>query len=643
MRQRLVRSVSSIVRWLIAMKYLNRWIVLFIDLSLSIFCSVVSYLLISVLLEVQPIVNTLLLIVLFSFGANAIVQLIFKLYRGIIRHASMQEISRLLVALFCKELLLLLSVGLINEFSTFWITVVSLDLLLSFFMLISVRALLVSIYSSLVRGSFYGSRRLFIYGTNNRSISLVNWVRSGALQPYVAVGLLSVDMKQDGMRIAGLSVFGVNNSESLRKILSQERTHIIMFPDYAAVQQESNRFVEACLQSKIELLVAPPVEAFNYPDQVRSQIREIKIEDLLERDQISINMEEIERMLKQDVILVTGAAGSIGSEITRLLASMDVKQLILFDNAETPMHDLRLEMEDRYPQLNFVPIIGDIRVKSRLEFVFKKYAPTVVFHAAAYKHVPLMEAFPCEAIRTNVGGTKKLADMAVAYAVKRFIMISTDKAVNPSNVMGASKRVAEMYVQSLCFPEGKPSGNTQFITTRFGNVLGSNGSVLARFREQIHRGGPVTVTHPEIFRYFMTIPEASRLVLEAVTIGKGGEIFVFDMGDPVKIADMARRMIQLAGLIPDKQVKVVFAGLRPGEKLCEELLTDTEYTLPTRHPKIRIAQVRVCKVDEVCDAVDKLVLMADSEEPEQVIQLMKKLVPEFISRHSPYEIYDVKN
>ena len=307
------------------------------------------------------------------------------------------------------------------------------------------------------------------------------------------------------------------------------------------------------------------------------------------------------------------------------------------------MHDLRLEIQDRYPMQSFVPIIGDVRIKSRLEFVFTKYVPTVVFHAAAYKHVPLMEEYPCEAIRTNVDGTRKLADMSVLHSVKRFIMISTDKAVNPTNVMGASKRIAEMYVQSLSFKIDEARGKTQFITTRFGNVLGSNGSVVARFREQIRRGGPVTVTHPNIFRYFMTIPEASRLVLEAVTLGRGGEIFVFDMGEPVKIADMARRMIQLAGLIPDEQVKVVFAGLRPGEKLYEELLTDSEFTVPTRHPKIRIAKVRRYEWNEVSTAVDQLIRMAESEESEQVIRLMKKLVPEFISNHSPYEVYDPKN
>lgn len=643
MIQHIIGLLFSVIKKLPTMKYLNRWIVLVIDLLLTVLSALFSYLLISALLGILVEINTLLLIVAFSVVSGITVELVFKLYRGIIRHASMQEASRLLFALFCKDLILLLFIELFAEFSPLWLGFVILDLLLSFFLLISVRALLVSIFYTLVGGDFKGNRRLFIFGTSNHSISLVNLARSGALHPYVVVGLLSSDMEQDGMRIDDLPVYGVTVPDKLRNILSRENVQAVMFADYEIVQKERTRFIPVCLESKIELLVAPPVEAFDNPEKARSQIREIRIEDLLGRDQILINMDEIAVMLKNEVILVTGAAGSIGSEITRQLASIGVKQLILFDNAETPMHDLRLELEDKQPRLDFVPIIGDVRMNSRLEYVFNKYSPTVVFHAAAYKHVPLMEAYPCEAIRTNVDGTKKLADMAITYGVKRFIMISTDKAVNPTNVMGASKRVAEMYVQSLSLSQNGLSGKTQFITTRFGNVLGSNGSVVARFREQIRRGGPVTVTHPEMFRYFMTIPEASKLVLEAVTLGKGGEIFVFDMGDPVKIADMARRMIQLAGLVPDEQIKVVFAGLRPGEKLYEELLTDTEYTLPTRHPKIRIAKVRKCDWIEVSDTVNKLVSLANMEESEQVIMLMKKFVPEFISNHSPYQKYDPKN
>lgn len=639
----MVRYVSSLVRWLSTMKYLNRWIVLVLDLSLSLLSAVVSYLLVLAFLQIQFNRGELYRFVCFALGAGLLIQLVFKLYRGIIRHASIQEASRLLAALFCKELILLIAILLYSGFSSQWLAIVLLDLLISFFLVISVRALLVSIYFTLVGGNLNGNRLLFIYGTDNHSIALINWVRSGALHPYVAVGLLSTDMSQSGLRIGGLPVFAISTPDSFRKLLTHVRLQTVMFPDYATVQHERNRFVEVCLQSNIELLVAPPVELLDNPEKAREHMREIKIEDLLGREQISINMDEISSVLKEEVILVTGAAGSIGSEICRLLASIRVKQLILFDNAETPMHDLRLEIQDRYPMQSFVPIIGDVRIKSRLEFVFTKYVPTVVFHAAAYKHVPLMEEYPCEAIRTNVDGTRKLADMSVLHSVKRFIMISTDKAVNPTNVMGASKRIAEMYVQSLSFKIDEARGKTQFITTRFGNVLGSNGSVVARFREQIRRGGPVTVTHPDIFRYFMTIPETSRLVLEAVTLGRGGEIFVFDMGEPVKIADMARRMIQLAGLIPDEQVKVVFAGLRPGEKLYEELLTDSEFTVPTRHPKIRIAKVRRYEWNEVSTAVDQLIRMAESEESEQVIRLMKKLVPEFISNHSPYEIYDPKN
>ena len=582
--------------------------------------------------------------VCFALGAGLLIQLVFKLYRGIIRHASIQEASRLLAALFCKELILLIAILLYSGFSSQWLAIVLLDLLISFFLVISVRALLVSIYFTLVGGNLNGNRLLFIYGTDNHSIALINWVRSGALHPYVAVGLLSTDMSQSGLRIGGLPVFAISTPDSFRKLLTHVRLQTVMFPDYATVQHERNRFVEVCLQSNIELLVAPPVELLDNPEKAREHMREIKIEDLLGREQISINMDEISSVLKEEVILVTGAAGSIGSEICRLLASIRVKQLILFDNAETPMHDLRLEIQDRYPMQSFVPIIGDVRIKSRLEFVFTKYAPTVVFHAAAYKHVPLMESNPCEAIRVNVRGTRNMADHAVKYGVERFVMVSTDKAVNPTNVMGCSKRLAEIYVQSLAtaIKNGTHPGVTKFITTRFGNVLGSNGSVIPRFREQIEKGGPITVTHPDIIRYFMTIPEACRLVLEAGTMGKGGEIFIFEMGEPVKIADLARRMIELAGFEPDVDIQISYTGLRPGEKLYEELLSNEENTLPTPHEKIRVAKVREYNYQEIEPRIDSLTQVARQGLVLDTVLQMKQIVPEFISQNSEFEKLDIK-
>ena len=342
--------------------------------------------------------------------------------------------------------------------------------------------------------------------------------------------------------------------------------------------------------------------------------------------------------------MVTGAAGSIGSELCRQLATFGVKELILFDNAETPMHNLRLELEEKYPELSFIPVIGDVRLLARLDYAFRKWRPQVVFHAAAYKHVPLMEDNPCEAVLVNVAGSRNVADKCIEYDVEKMVMVSTDKAVNPTNIMGCTKRLAEIYVQSLglALDQGQKSGKTKFVTTRFGNVLGSNGSVIPRFREQIAKGGPVTVTHPDITRFFMTIPEACRLVMEAATMSTGNQIFVFDMGESVKINDLARRMIQLAGFTPDEDIKIEYSGLRPGEKLYEEVLSDHENTLPTNHSRIRIAKVREYDYEDARTSAEELERLSREVEISDMVRLMKKIVPEFISKNSRFEELDNK-
>ena len=341
------------------------------------------------------------------------------------------------------------------------------------------------------------------------------------------------------------------------------------------------------------------------------------------------------------VVLVTGAAGSIGSELCRQLAQMNIKKLIMFDSAESPLHNVRLEFEKNYPGLDFVPVIGDVRVKERLRMVFETYQPQIIFHAAAYKHVPLMEENPCEAVLVNVVGSRQVADMAVEYGAEKMIMVSTDKAVNPTNVMGCSKRICEIYVQSLAKKLQAEGGRfTQFITTRFGNVLGSNGSVIPRFRDQISKGGPVTVTHPDITRFFMTIPEACRLVMEAATMSTGNQIFVFDMGESVKIAHLARRMISLAGFEPEKDIRIEYTGLRPGEKLYEEVLSNKENTEPTLHDRIRIAKVREYDYREACEVAEELETLSRKVEIPDMVRLMKKTVPEFKSKNSRFEVYD---
>ena len=385
------------------------------------------------------------------------------------------------------------------------------------------------------------------------------------------------------------------------------------------------------------------VDAFVAFDVVAQWVRPIKIEDLLGRSEIHINMEEVMTEFCGKVVLVTGAAGSIGSELCRQLAQMNIKKLIMFDSAESPLHNVRLEFEKNYPDLDFVPVIGDVRVKERLRMVFETYQPQIIFHAAAYKHVPLMEENPCEAVLVNVVGSRQVADMAVEYGAEKMIMVSTDKAVNPTNVMGCSKRLAEIYVQSLgcAIREGKVKGHTKFITTRFGNVLGSNGSVIPRFKEQIENGGPVTVTHPDIIRFFMTIPEACRLVMEAATMGEGNEIFVFEMGKAVKIVDLATRMIELAGYRPGEDIEIEFTGLRPGEKLYEEVLSDKENTIPTENKKIMIAKVRHYEYTDILDTYTEFEKLSRSVQIMDTVKLMKRVVPEFKSKNSPrFEVLD---
>ena len=417
----------------------------------------------------------------------------------------------------------------------------------------------------------------------------------------------------------------------------------MLYPSHEEARREADRLVRFCSDCGLKNLVTPPVDVLG--DGLKKTIvREIRVEDLLGREEIKINTRECAENFAGKVVMVTGAAGSIGSELCRQLTILGVGHLILFDNAETPMHEFRMELERNFPGLKFSPFIGDVRQKERLRMAFEKYRPAVVFHAAAYKHVPLMEENPCEAVRVNVIGSRLVADFCVEYGVEMMVMISTDKAVNPTNVMGASKRLAEIYVQSLglAMERGEVEGKTRFVTTRFGNVLGSNGSVIPYFRKQIEQGGPVTVTDPRITRYFMTIPEACRLVMEAAVMSAGNQIFVFDMGEPVKIVDLAERMIRLAGYIPGEDIKIKFIGLRPGEKLYEEVLSNEENTLPTGHAKIRVAQVREYKRNDILKVYDKLSELALAVKVEDTVRLMKRVVPEFKSNNSEFERLDVK-
>lgn len=516
-----------------------------------------------------------------------------------------------------------------------------LDLFLTFFILTTFRALLIMMYSMIVRSIASNNEKLLIYreeDTSSSSSVISLWKQSDSCQigGYIRIG------ERSKIRIGGYPVYSVKNQMEFNALVDRKGIKTILFTDYHVVKAESERLVRYCEKKKIRMLVFSAMNELKSRTVNLHNLPEIRIEDLLGRDEININLKKIAGELKGKVTLVTGAAGSIGSELCRQLCKLGLKQLILFDSAETPMHTLRLELEDRYPEVVFTPIMGDVRMLARVESVFKRFHPQYVFHAAAYKHVPLMEENPCEAVHTNVQGTCNMADMSVKYDVDKFIMISTDKAVNPTNVMGASKRLAEIYVQSLSIAinKGIHPGKTRFITTRFGNVLGSNGSVIPRFRDQLAKGGPLTVTHPDIIRYFMTIPEACRLVLEAAFMGEGNEIFVFDMGTPVKIADLARRMIELVGLIPDKDIEIKYTGLRPGEKLYEELLATKENTLPTINAKIFRAKVREYDFAEISAGIDHLIDLAIQVEKLETVKMMKSIVPEFISRNSEYEKLD---
>ena len=624
-------------------KYFNRWVIFFIDLFFSVLSTFLVFATLGNILKISLPVREFIYINLFSILCSTICFLSCQTYKGVIRHSTFTETGRIAIASFVKATLMIVALScFIHSLSFLQIFLGGLlDLFLTFFILTTFRALLIMMYSMIVRSIASNNEKLLIYreeGTSSSSSVISLWKQSDSCQigGYIRIG------ERSKIRIGGYPVYSVKNQMEFNALVDRKGIKTILFTDYHVVKAESERLVRYCEKKKIRMLVFSAMNELKSRTVNLHNLPEIRIEDLLGRDEININLKKIAGELKGKVTLVTGAAGSIGSELCRQLCKLGLKQLILFDSAETPMHTLRLELEDRYPEVVFTPIMGDVRMLARVESVFKRFHPQYVFHAAAYKHVPLMEENPCEAVHTNVQGTCNMADMSVKYDVDKFIMISTDKAVNPTNVMGASKRLAEIYVQSLSIAinKGIHPGKTRFNTTRFGNVLGSNGSVIPRFRDQLAKGGPLTVTHPDIIRYFMTIPEACRLVLEAAFMGEGNEIFVFDMGTPVKIADLARRMIELVGLIPDKDIEIKYTGLRPGEKLYEELLATKENTLPTINAKIFRAKVREYDFAEISAGIDHLIDLAIRVEKLETVKMMKSIVPEFISRNSEYEKLD---
>lgn len=625
------------------LKYVNRWVIFCLDLFIAWVASLLTLLLVKFVYEGLTVTPQLLCTLsIASIGAAAIGFALLKTYKNIIRHSAFTEVGRLAVASFLKSVLLCLFLGVWHFFPA---DVILLGGIFDFgatFILLSIsRVLMITTYRYLVYNMNPNrDKALIYYGSQSaEDTGLASLIQEQG--KYKIRGFIQME-RAGKYRLNGLTVFSVETEEEFNRLCANIPFTTLIFPNKKAVQYEKDRLVRYCAHNRIKMLVLPPLDVLGKEKNRLKALPEIRIEDLLGRDEIKINLDEIRESLKGKVVMVTGAAGSIGSELCRQLCTFGLKELILFDSAETPMHNIRLELEEKFPQVHFEPVMGDIRMADRVESVFSRFHPQYVFHAAAYKHVPLMEENPCEAVHTNVYGTRLVANMAVKYEVEKFIMISTDKAVNPTNVMGASKRLAEIYVQSLsiAISKGEMPGKTRFITTRFGNVLGSNGSVIPRFREQLAKGGPLTVTHPDIIRYFMTIPEACRLVLEAAFMGKGNEIFVFDMGSPVKIADLARRMIELSGLKVGEDIDIIYTGLRPGEKLYEELLATKENTLPTDNTQIYRAQVREYDYQHVDHAIDELTDLAIRVQKMETVRMMKQIVPEFKSKNSIYEQLD---
>lgn len=624
------------------LKYVNRWIIFCLDLFLSWTASLFTVLLVKFVNEGLEVTSQFLLTLTIATSiASTIGFAVLKTYKNIIRHSAFTEVGRQGMASFLKTVLLALFWSNWDATSAPVIVLGGLfDFCATFFLLSISRVLMITTYRYLIYNINPNKEKALIYyGPQSEDTGLASLIQEQG--KYKIRGFIQVS-RAGRYRLNGMTVFSVETESDFNRLCENIPFSVLIFPNRKAVKQEKDRLVRFCSHSRVKMLVLPPMDVLGKEKNRLKALPPLRIEDLLGRDEIKINLDEIRDSLKGKVVMVTGAAGSIGSELCRQLCTFGLKELILFDSAETPIHNIRLELEEKFPEVHFEPVMGDIRMADRVESVFARFRPQYVFHAAAYKHVPLMEENPCEAVHTNVYGTRLVANMAVKYGVDKFIMISTDKAVNPTNVMGASKRLAEIYVQSLSMAISRDEipGKTHFITTRFGNVLGSNGSVIPRFREQLAKGGPLTVTHPDIIRYFMTIPEACRLVLEAAFMGKGNEIFVFDMGSPVKIADLARRMIELSGFKVGEDIDIIYTGLRPGEKLYEELLATKENTLPTDNSQIYRAQVREYDYHQVDHAIDELTDLAIRVQKMDTVRMMKQIVPEFKSKNSIYEQLD---
>ena len=621
-------------------KVLPIWTFLLIDVLIIVVSSLLAYALRYDFRSLFSESSSIDVTIVCTVAVNLIFFRAFRTYSNVLRFSSFVDIMRIFVALTVSYVLLLIASIVVKSFTNINvapITVLFMSYIISFAMMACSRIVVKIFFEAL---NFDGSRsaNVFIYGAKEAGVNIAKALRVSLRNHYRLRGFIADEPELINKVMMGVKVFP--NDDTLIENLDDRDVHTIIISPAKMEALKHSDMADRLLAHNIKLMTAPPLSEWNNQFLDRTQLKEIQIEDLLQRNPIEIDIHKVASHLEGKRVMITGAAGSIGSEIMRQVASFNPYKLILVDQAETPLHDIRLELQDRWRDIDAETIIADISNVTRMEEIFRRYKPQYIFHAAAYKHVPMMEDNVSESIQVNVYGTRTVADLAVKYGAEKFVMISTDKAVNPTNVMGCSKRICEIYVQSLAKKLLAEGGHvTQFITTRFGNVLGSNGSVIPRFRDQIQRGGPVTVTHPEIIRYFMTIPEACRLVLEAGSMGNGGEIYIFDMGKPVRIVDLAKRMISLSGRT---DVKIEFTGLRHGEKLYEELLNVKELTKPTYHEKIMIATVREYDYDEVNERIQKLIDVSYTYDQMKIVAAMKDIVPEFVSKNSCFEVLDKK-
>lgn len=630
-------------------KHMPRWVILLIDLSICFFSFGAAF-----LLRNNFEMSTLQYRAFYSgiplfISIRLITFYIAKTYHGIVRYSGTQDIVRIFTTLIAGTFILFAAnyiSYLISADGTFVIphSVVIIDFFISLVLMTSSRFTYKYLYrriNAIENPGASDKTNVIIYGAGDSGLLTKRTLEQEAKNRLKVVAFVDDNPSKAKKRIDGVPIY--HSVTQLEKLVKENKVNEVIISIQNISRQRKKEIIETCLAINLKIKVIPPVEKWINGELSVSQFKKVNIEDLLERDEIQLDIEKISENIKGKTIMITGAAGSIGSEIVRQLIPFYPLKLILVDQAETPLYDLEGQLKEKFKNHGYSKtvdiIMADIRSFQKMEYIISHYKPDVIYHAAAYKHVPLMEGNPEEAVYTNIHGTKTLADLAVKYQIGKFVMVSTDKAVNPTNVMGASKRIAEIYVQAL--NNSPENTSTRFITTRFGNVLGSNGSVIPLFKKQIAEGGPITVTHPEITRYFMTIPEACQLVIEAGNMGKGGEIFIFDMGKSVKIVDLAKKMVKLSGLTLGKDISIEFSGLRPGEKLMEELLNDSENTLPTHHPKITIAKIKPYDYEVIGEEVSALISLINAHDTELLVRKMKQIVPEYISNNSVYSSLDM--